>query len=225
METVENNLVELKLPPQSQSVRIADLVPDPDNPNKMTAEKFDALVESMRRFGFLQPILVRRRKDGITYDIRDGHHRVKAAEAVGYDAVTMIEIGDLDPSEVVVASIGMNNLRGDPDLAEVGRRMAAAVDVGWTIPDLQITGFSEAEIAALVRSATAETDEAELPTAGLPAADEEPEGDEPEPRWSIEVEFADRETYRRARKAIRKFAGKGGSMADGLLALVEAAEG
>ena len=58
--------------------RVSDLNPSAYNPRKITPEKFEALKESIRVDGFLEPIVVQ--KKGL--NIIGGHQRVKAIKEI-----------------------------------------------------------------------------------------------------------------------------------------------
>lgn len=67
------------------------LVGDELNPNEMAEDKFDMLVQEIQENGFDEPLQVipHPRMDG-KYLIAGGHHRKKAAAAVGMDAVPCV---------------------------------------------------------------------------------------------------------------------------------------
>ena len=63
--------------PAAIMVSIASLVPWPGNPRHNDGAPVEAVVDSIRRFGFGAPVLARRE----TGEIIAGHTRVKAAQA------------------------------------------------------------------------------------------------------------------------------------------------
>jgi len=79
------NMTEITLPPM-ESVPISQLKVDGKNPNKMTREQLDRLKTSIKKFGFIVPIITN--KDLL---IADGEQRWIVAnelamkEAFGYD--------------------------------------------------------------------------------------------------------------------------------------------
>jgi ParB family chromosome partitioning protein len=58
-----------------EQVPIDQLRPDPANPRRISDEELDALERSIRQFGFVQPVLVRR-QDRV---VIGGHQRLIAA--------------------------------------------------------------------------------------------------------------------------------------------------
>ena len=80
------------LAPLVRQIPIAQILPDPDQPRRSAREEgpaWDALVESVRANGILQPILIRRHpliKD--RYMIICGERRWRAARQVGLSHIT-----------------------------------------------------------------------------------------------------------------------------------------
>ena len=69
-----------------EEVPIDDLRPDPANPRRIAEAELDALTRSMRRYGLVQPILVRREDDTVI----GGHQRLVAARRLGLETVPVI---------------------------------------------------------------------------------------------------------------------------------------
>ncbi|MCY4490434.1 MAG: DNA methyltransferase [Thaumarchaeota archaeon] len=65
----------VKIPKQT-NLNLSDIIPDPDNPNVMTAEQEAALTKSLNRFGFLEPVIVGPKKNG-KHIVYNGNHRIK----------------------------------------------------------------------------------------------------------------------------------------------------
>jgi len=83
-------------------VKTADLIPYANNPRKNDAA-VDKVVESIREFGFKNPIIV----DG-NNEIIAGHTRLKAAEKLGMEEVPTIKAEDLTPEQVRAFRIADN---------------------------------------------------------------------------------------------------------------------
>ena len=104
----------------------------------------DALTGSIRKFGLVDPVLVR--AEDLT--IIGGHQRVVAARRLGYTTVPVVEL-DLSLEEARLLNIGLNKLGGSFDSELLGRLLA---DLGKTPGiDLALTGFAEDELKALLR--------------------------------------------------------------------------
>ncbi len=87
------------VPPDAASVgiavRVGDIVANPDQPRRrFDAETLDALAESIRRHGLLQPLVVRRTERG--YELIAGERRLRAARQAGLDEVPVV-LREADP--------------------------------------------------------------------------------------------------------------------------------
>lgn len=190
-----------------------------DNPNQMSPDDFARLVEAIRKFGFLQPVLVR--AVGNDFELVDGVHRVRAAREAGLTEVPCVLADSVTAGEARALQIGMNKLRGELNLADVAASIASLVEEGWTTDELTVTGYSEEEIAELIKVAT--TDDEDALAGASATAPEEPVEQPPKP-YVLELEFATRAELQRVKRVLRKAAGgKGKPLSDGMLALVEGA--
>lgn len=194
-----------------------DIIEDVENPNFMEDAEFDELVRTIDEIGFLQPILAKELEDG-TIQAVDGHHRLRAVKALEHDTVPVVVLEPGDPAydKSPAVQIGMNKLRGELDLSNVATRLVDLTNAGWELDELTLSGFSASEIEELIATTNSDVDEEEL-LAGSSLADIE---DDPAPRpFILEITFGSKEEYQACRKAIRRAAGKGNELADGLLHL------
>lgn len=94
------------------SLSIFDLSPNENQPRKhFDQELIQSLSESIKKYGILQPILVRKVED--SYEIIAGERRWRAAKSLGLRHVPVIvkEIGDLELAQVaLVENIQRENL-------------------------------------------------------------------------------------------------------------------
>ncbi len=201
---------------QITAAPLASLRDAPQNANKMDAAKYRELVHSIRRLGFITVIVARDLGDG-DFDIVDGHHRVKAMRELGeVNVPTLVIKGDEDPRLVALA---LNRLRGETDLAVASMIIEELLETGLSTADLSITGFSEREMSELVSAL--EQPEPDLDDLGDTALPEEIGSPVARP-FLLDLTFRSKEDLKAARKALRKAAGKGGDLADGLLRLISA---
>lgn len=128
-------------------VYAADLRPNTYNPNEMDEETFEKTVNSIHKFGFIDPVTARR---GPTpYEIIDGEHRWKAAKFhsgscqisddpaipdlhVGMNQLPVILL-DVDEADAEQLTIVLNELRGKPNpqkLAALVRDLATKRSMG-----------------------------------------------------------------------------------------------
>lgn len=97
---------------QSQAVAIAEIHPSPTNPRKTFPEAEQAeMIESVRRHGVMQPILVRPwpssyalPAEGTKYELIAGERRYRAAKAAGltYISATVRELDDHETLELQI---------------------------------------------------------------------------------------------------------------------------
>ena len=72
---------------------IEKVIPYPDNPRSISDSAVDAVAESIKRYGWQQPIVV----DGEGVVVV-GHTRLRAAQKIGLDAVPVL-VADLTSEE------------------------------------------------------------------------------------------------------------------------------
>ena len=127
-----------------KGVKIADLVPYRNNARTHSPEQISRVADSIREFGFCNPVLVDS-ENGIIA----GHGRVMAAEELGMDEVPTVCLEHLSDDQKRAYILADNKL---------------ALDAGWDkdllkleLLDLQeddfnisLTGFSEFELQGLL---------------------------------------------------------------------------
>lgn len=92
------------------------IVPNPDQPRKVRGNPSPTLKESIRRFGVLQPIVVRPLGDG-RYMIISGERRYRAALALGMEMIPAV-VREMDDSTAFEAAIAENAVRQNMDPLE-----------------------------------------------------------------------------------------------------------
>lgn len=93
------------------------LVPNTWNPNRMDAFMYSKAIESIREFGFIDPITARPKNK--SFEIIDGEHRWKAAKDLGLRTIPCFVLV-LDDAQAKKLTILLNELRGSPDPVELG---------------------------------------------------------------------------------------------------------
>ena len=92
--------------------------PNPWNPNRMEDWQIEKLKESIKRFGFVDPVLVRPSSDpDADYEIIDGEHRWRAAKEMKLKEIPVVIIEDVDNKEAQVLTVVSNELKGTADPA------------------------------------------------------------------------------------------------------------
>ena len=85
-------------------VPLESLNPAPYNPRDITDRAFEGLKESIKKFGFVDPIIVNKR----TNNIVGGHQRLKAAQSLELKEVPVVEI-DVSEIEEKALNVTLNN--------------------------------------------------------------------------------------------------------------------
>jgi energy-coupling factor transporter ATP-binding protein EcfA2/GNAT superfamily N-acetyltransferase len=101
--------LELKVPP-TELVDVDLLRVDGQNPNRQSKRQFKALKESIKRFGFVVPIVTNR-----DLLVADGEHRLRAAKALGMKQVSVIRLPVDEVDRRMIRQV-MNKIRGEHDL-------------------------------------------------------------------------------------------------------------
>lgn len=111
------------------------------NPRVMPESQMLKLRQSLREFGFVEPVVVNQHpgREGV---IIGGHQRVKAAELEGMTDVPCLMV-NLDPTKEKLLNLALNRIHGEWDKDKL-------IEVIKTIDleggDLSLSGFEEIEI-------------------------------------------------------------------------------
>jgi ParB family chromosome partitioning protein len=73
---------------EARPIRIDEIKPNPFQPRTKAEENLDELVASIKTHGVLQPIMVRRRRDG--YEVVMGERRLRASKLAGLEQVPAV---------------------------------------------------------------------------------------------------------------------------------------
>lgn len=141
---------------------LADLTPYKQNARTHSKEQVAQIADSIKRFGFTNPILL----DGES-GIIAGHGRLMAAQKMGLAEVPTIELAGLSDADKRAYILADNKLAlsagWDADMLKL--EFAELSELGV---DLSITGFSEDEIAKLMGAKAGLTDPDEVPETAPP---------------------------------------------------------
>ena len=83
---------------------------DGHNPNRLGVRQFRALKESIKRWGFVVPIITNR-----DFLVADGEHRLRAAKELGMKQVSVVRLPVDDVDRRLLRQV-MNKIRGEHDL-------------------------------------------------------------------------------------------------------------
>jgi ABC-type transport system involved in cytochrome c biogenesis ATPase subunit/N-acetylglutamate synthase-like GNAT family acetyltransferase len=96
--------------PAAELVDADRLKVDGKNPNRMGARRFEALKKSIKRWGFVVPIITN--KDLL---VADGEHRLRAAKELGMKQVSVVKLPVDEVDRRLIRQV-MNKIRGEHDL-------------------------------------------------------------------------------------------------------------
>jgi len=100
-------------------VSIDRVKPNAWNPNIQTDFIFEHEIKSIKKHGFIAPIIVRELDNG-TLEIVDGEHRYKAALKLGSDKIAVNNLGKIDIKDSKALTVIMNEVRGKADTFKMG---------------------------------------------------------------------------------------------------------
>ena len=120
------------------------LRPDPANPRRIEKDEVEALIRSIRQYGFVQPIVATRDRTVVA-----GHQRLIAARRLGHQTVPVIFV-DLSTAEARTLGLALNKISGRWDEQLLAHLIADLQDAPGL--DLSLSGFGEDEITSLLRS-------------------------------------------------------------------------
>lgn len=101
------------------TIPITQLHPNPWNPNRMNDRQYQAAIESITTYGFIDPITARPHPDQENaYQVIDGEHRYKAAQELGIENVpiTLIHVTDAQAKKLTII---LNETRGRADTIDL----------------------------------------------------------------------------------------------------------
>ena len=148
---------------QIEQVSIGDLRLDPANPRHISDQELEALTRSIREFGLVDPIIVR--KEGRT--VIGGHQRLLAARRLGYQTVPVVFVG-LSLEQARLLNIALNKISGSFDQELLARLLSEMNEVPEL--DLTLSGFGDDELKELLKSLKAREKRERVETFNLEAA-------------------------------------------------------
>lgn len=118
-----------------QQINVKEIKPSPYNPRKISDEDFAQLVESLRQYSFVEPLVVNSNPERYG-NLIGGHQRMKAALHLGYTKVPAVFI-DLDEKHERALNLRLNRNTGEFDLELLKSfDISELLDVGFDDSDL-----------------------------------------------------------------------------------------
>jgi hypothetical protein len=146
---------------EQKTLGVDAIAPNPWNPNVQSEFKFNKELDSIREFGFIDPVTVRSgRLKGPLFpkpEIIDGEHRWKAAKALGMPQVLVLDIGRVSDEKAKVLTDILNNLRGENDPLKWHAMVQSVADKAPELLDL--LPYKREELDAMLMSANVDWDE------------------------------------------------------------------
>jgi ParB-like chromosome segregation protein Spo0J len=135
-----------------ETLPLDQLRPWPRNARTHSRKQIRQIAESIRRFGFTNPVLI----DGENR-ILAGHGRVEAAQELGMVTAPCLRIDHLSPAEKRAYVLADNKLAlnagWDEELLALELKELMAADIDFSI---DVTGFSIAEVDQLIEGLASE---------------------------------------------------------------------
>jgi ParB family chromosome partitioning protein len=131
-------------------IAIADIEPNPDQPRRVFEPgALDALAESIRVHGVLQPVVVRRAGD--RYELIVGERRWRASKQAGLASIPAVVL-EIDPRDRLEVALVENVQRRDLNPIELAVAFRALAETGATQEEIgQRVGMDRSSIANHLR--------------------------------------------------------------------------
>lgn len=127
------------------------------NVNIVSPDNEAKIKNSLDRFGFFKPILVRETPAGL--QIIGGEHRWAVALREGYDEVPVINLGAIDDTQAKEISLVDNGRFGHDDILQLGELLSSIGDIS----DLQtFLPYESGELESMFSSVSIALDDLEL---------------------------------------------------------------
>lgn len=147
--------------PLSGALRVVEvdrLRPNTWNPNELSESDFEKVVRSIRKHGFVVPLVVYRPQPKKKLVIINGEHRWKAAKKLGMPHVPVVVLKTTTRSARELC-LNLNYLHGDPDPARTGEMVKWFEEHGLPLPkQAERLSFSQTELEEFFAETQAEAD-------------------------------------------------------------------
>jgi ParB family transcriptional regulator, chromosome partitioning protein len=138
--------------PEVQHLRLEAIVPNRYQPRQIfSSQELVELAASLKQSGLLQPVLVRRKGDGI-YELISGERRWRAARAAGLETIQAV-VRNCSDEESILLALVENLQREDLNPMEMARAYQRMMNEFELTPDIiaQRVGCERSSIANIVR--------------------------------------------------------------------------
>ena len=120
-------------------VDINELISPEYNPRQITDDELEKLKNSIKEFGYVDPIIVNKHNNHIV----GGNQRYCALKSLGYNEVDVIFLNEPDINREKALNIALNKISGEWDLVKLADIID---DLELNDFDISLTGFDELEL-------------------------------------------------------------------------------
>ncbi|MBQ2174259.1 MAG: ParB N-terminal domain-containing protein, partial [Alphaproteobacteria bacterium] len=125
-----------------EKANINELISPDWNPRQITEEEMEKLKNSIKEFGYIDPLIVNQHNNHIV----GGNQRYKALKEMGYDEVDVIFINEPNISKEKAMNLALNKISGDWDQDKLDIILE---EIQLSDIDITLTGFDEIEFTNL----------------------------------------------------------------------------
>lgn len=141
-------------------MKVESLKYAPYNPRRIAPEVLEDLENSIKRFGYVEPIVVNEK----TKHVVGGNQRLKVLRKLGIEEVEAV-IVSLNLEEEKLLSMALNKISGNWDIPLLQKLMT---ELNEQKIDLEVTGFDQSEIDSILNiDIFQEIGDSDFPTAAL----------------------------------------------------------
>ena len=153
---------------KTEHVSLASLKPYPQNSRVHSRKQLRQIANSIKKFGFVNPILT-----DDSYQIIAGHGRYEAAKQLGMETVPAIRLSHLSPAEVSAYVIADNRLaeKAGWDREMLRTELQGLIALNF---DVEVTGFEAPEIDFMLEEAREAGDDQDAPEDSIPVRSDGP---------------------------------------------------
>lgn len=136
--------------PQQEMVDINALKLAEYNPRRMLEEEMTKLVNSLKEFGFIQPVIARR-EDGL---VIGGHQRLAAYQKVladigGDTKVPVVFLDSISDERVKILNLALNRISGEWDFEKLALIFEEFNSQGL-LTEMSLSGFDDKEMSSII---------------------------------------------------------------------------
>ena len=126
---------------------IGDLISAEYNPRQLTADQFNQLKDSVKRFGLVDPIIVNTHKERKNVVV-GGHQRLKVAQALKISKIPCVEV-ELPLDKERELNVRLNKNTGEWDWDTLANMFDVKELTGWGFNEKSLVGFSDIDYSVL----------------------------------------------------------------------------